>query len=449
MKQLLKYSSILAMVVVALLVSTGIVGAADILPLFGIGGATGITIGAGIAGAATIENYYNTEVLDNEYEKAMTIIKPDEYPLEHLMRNIRKAYTWNGMEVTYPSVEVRPIQDTVNGAVSAVADAASAGTASVAVDNGSQWLVDDIIRFNGINGGNSKPFTAQVVAKSGSTLTIMALNGLSTYTNGIPAIADESSISRVGNAKDEIAAENQVYNAIPPTVKNYMQIHMGQIEESLLYKKYAKNIKYDKTLQRMLAMYNFRFEAEATYLFGAKALKTDTESGKLKYTTGGAEFFIENEFNYGSSSAKTTFTEDNWTSITKNVFSDNAGSSRRIMFVGSTLLERISNISGISKQLNATDSVEVLWGIRFRKVMTEFGELLLKHHKMFNYYGYSDKGMILDLDNIDKYVFEPFQKTSMDYDKTGSKRVDSERFHEISCLAFKYPDTHAIITPTP
>jgi len=448
MKTIVKYTSLLALLAMVVLLAVDVVSFNDIAGLFlGTAGVTSMAIAGGVTTANM--NTANSDVLYNEFEKTMTLIKPDEYPLDQLIRNTKKAYSWEGWKVTYPSVETRPIADTVATGAAEQTTNTPGITSSIVVTNGGQWLVDDLMFFKTITAYGGKPLRAQVITKSTNTLTVMAINGYGATTNDIgykiPAITTGTSIARYGNAKHETAASTAIYNAVPASDHNYMQIHMGQIEESILYKQHAKQIKYDLALQRLLAMYNFRNEAEASALFGARNMLSDGTN--LKYFSGGAEYFIENTLTYGTAENTTTFREQDWVSITKNIFSGNSGSSRRVMFVGKDLMASIANIDTISKQLKASDSEEIIWGVRFSKVMTDFGTLLVKYHKMFDYFGYESKGMIIDTANVDKYVWEPFQKTELEFDKTGTARVESQRFHETSCFTFKYPDTHALITP--
>jgi hypothetical protein len=446
MKTIIKYSSLLAFLSIVIAMVFGNVEFAD---LFLMGGTAGTTYAVAIAGGVTTQNMkaVNTEVLEDPYEQMMTIMKPDDYPLDQLIRNTKKSYSWDAWKVTHPSVETRPISDTVASQSTATSDSTTPVEATIAVTTPAQWMVDDIVRYNGYLGANGKPLTGQITAKSGANLSIMAINGQGTNLFQTPIIAAATEIYRVGNAKDETAASTSIYNAVPAVDYNYMQIHMGQIEESVIYKLHAKNIKYDKALQKLLAMYNFRNEAESTALFGARGMQTDPTSSKTKYFSGGAEFFISNAFTYGTTENKTTFRETDWVALAKDTFTGNSGSSQRVFFAGKDLIERISNIDTVSKQMEADASKEVLWGVTFSRVQTKFGEFLIKYHKMFDYFGYAGKGMILDMNNIDKYVMEPFQKTALDLDKTAHSRVESERFHETSCFAFKYPDTHAIVSP--
>lgn len=444
MKPFIKYASLLSLLVLGLFMMFGNVEFVNLFHLAGAAGGT--TTLMAIAAGVTTENMAsaNSEVLDNPYEKMMTIIRPDDYPMDQLIRNTKKAHEWSAWKVTFPSVETRPLTDTSGTANTAASENASLPTKVINVSNSSQWLVDDIVRFNGVNGWDSTPFTGQVTARGSGTITIFAINGTgSTQKNGIPVIPEGTTLTRLGNAKHETDAQNEIYNAVPSTDYNYMQIHMGQIEESVLYEKHTKNIEYDKALQRLLAMYNYRNEAELSALFGKRNMVIDPDN-QTKYFAGGAEQFITNTYTYGTATNTTKFSESDWISIAKNVFTGNSGSSRRVLFAGKDLIQRISVIDTVSKQLTSNE-VEIIWGVRFRKVMTEYGEFLVKYHKMFDFAGYAGKGMVIDFTNVDKYVFEKFQKTPIEKDKTGSSRVTAERFHETSCFAFKYPDTHAII----
>lgn len=455
MKTILKYLGIFCMLTLVGLMIGGVLHFADFVLLFG---GAGTTYASAIAGGVTTQgmNTYNTNVIKDVYEQTLTLIRADEFPMDQLLRNTKKTRPWNSYKVIYPEVEVRPVEDTVASTSSAASTDTTANYATIAVTNPDMWMVDDVMRVQGYNDGAGRPLTLLVAQIDGANLKCYPINGQGTaqgavgYNGGtigytVPSIPSTTAITRIGHAKYETDAQTDSYNAVPATGYNYMQIHMAQIEQSKIYDKVEKNINYDYDTQQLLAMYAFRNEAESTALFGSRGYRRIGQEDR--YFSGGAEFFVSNVMNYGSEGYTDKFTDDKWIDITKNIFTANSGSDQRILFAGKDLIAAISKIDTVAKQINATTSTDVVWGITFSRVKTNFGEVLIKYHKMLDQHGWAKNGFIFDMNNIDKYVLEPFAKKTMDYDTNGQKRVKADRMLETSCLAFKYGATHAILKP--
>ena len=94
----------------------------------------------------------------------------------------------------------------------------------------------------------------------------------------------------------------------------------------------------------------------------------------------------------------------------------------------------------MQKQIDAK-STFVKWGLTFKEIETNFGSLLIFHHKLLNQMGWSKRGIVLDINNVEKHVFKPMQANKLDLKGSGQSNVNATMIDEASCLVLRYPDT--------
>jgi len=136
-----------------------------------------------------------------------------------------------------------------------------------------------------------------------------------------------------------------------------------------------------------------------------------------------------------------------WNSWCNTLFADNNGSTDRYLFAGRNLIEAISNIPAVEKQLDAKQ-VEVVAGVKLSKVDTMFGTIYIKHDKVFNVMGHDNEGIVLDLEYIIKRPFMPLTSRELDLRKSGQSNVNATFIEEMCCLETRHLDTHARIVLT-
>jgi len=305
------------------------------------------------------------------------------------------------------------------------------------------WQVDDNIFVNKVLGGDGKELVLHIVKKeTGGKLSVIPVNPLAdTEASDIPAIAASTKLTRIGNAKAEKDAKTSPFGLMPFDSSNYTQIHMCQIEESMYEKMHNKEVQWDARDIQALSLFDLRRSMELTSLFGAKAKIFDPEGNDYKYMSGGITRFIKKGVQYTSGQIDDK-TFNNWA---KTIFVGNSGADLRYCFVGSDLMEELSNVPAIQKQL-AANSTEVVYGITFSKVQTNFGNLLFKHHVLLNDAGWADKGVVVDMNNINKRVHQAMQTRKLNLKETGTSNVDAYVIEETFGLETRYADTHCIIS---
>lgn len=407
----------------------------------------------------TATNAGSPDLLENYVSQKVIQMKPAATPLDTIMRQIKNVpiKSW---KTEYYAADSRPLNDELDAAYARVDATNYDHTAAFTVKDISMWAIDDTLMFPNVavtpKEGTAGPLVGLVVGRTvaTSTLTVQCINGAAgagtnanLSTGCFPAtIADNSLIVRMGAAKAETDAQTTPYGIIPVPAYNYCQIFMAQCEESLFQQIHDKEVSWSLKDYEAQNIYDMRATMENSYLFGARQKFADLTSSKERYITGGATTFIEKALTYGSGGSDRTIDDDTFVQWTKDIFTGNSGSETRILFGGDGLLKNLSNVKTIQKQIDAK-STQVKYGLTFKEIETNFGTLLFFHHKLLNLAGWSDNGIVLDINNVEKHVFAPMEAKKLNLADTGQRNVNATRLSETSCLVLRYPDTHAVIKP--
>jgi len=422
-------------------------------PAIGILGGAGLTIAAASA-TSTIEGEAATtetldaasdELLRPEISKLITKIRRDVYPLDTIMREIGKVRSISGIEWKYYSKDERGLEDQVSAAYAY----AGAKSGQLSVNAAHQWATHDMVVFPGVNGGDSKKLRCMVSAVDVALnkITVTPVNGRDAAGTALgdlmPTVAKDSYITRIGNAHGETDAQTEPIEIAPYDTYNYSQIFMAQVEESLVAKKHLKEVDLNIMDYKEDAIIDMRAQAELAMLFGYPYKGFyDPILRKKVNLCGGADYYITKSKSYTKSDSITNAIFNAWA---KYIFTGNNGSDRRLLFSGNGLLERMMNADLVQKQMEAK-ATEIVAGIRFNRIVTGFGELLVRRHQIFDEVnGYTDNGLVLDMEHIERGYYEPTQTKKLNLDETGQKRVDAMRILEHWSMAFRNLDTHCWI----
>lgn len=410
--------------------------------------AGGAAAGTFVTETATTEtaDASSDELLRPSISKKITQFKPSSYPLDTVTREIGLHVPMGSWEYKWYQVDQRSITDTVR--VTKGATGTTSGVNQIhtlAVNNVTNWNVDDNILVVGINGTGGYGLVLHIVAKDAAaqTVTVLALNGLGTNLRDLPEIVSTTKIVRIGNAKAELDAQTTPYHTYPQPSSNYAQIHMAQIEQSVYEALHTdKEVNWDANDYRAQSIYDLRRSMEFTNLFGIGGKFYDPVGQDNKYMAHGIVSYITKGLEYNS----TTITNSTFAGWGRQIFTGNSGSERRLLFVGGLLNQYLIGIPTIQKQIDAGQT-EVVWGIRFNKIDTGFGELLVKYHNLFDEVGWGEKGLVLDPNYLEKAVLKPMGTRKLKLKDAGSKNVETaEVLEEAYTLATRYPDLHAIIS---
>jgi hypothetical protein len=400
----------------------------------------GTTVVSGIAPETTV---VEPGYLDEDLDKKLVLIRPQDTPIDTFTRTIANNETSRSWEAGGWEIGTREVFDRL--------DAAYTSGATIAVQNPDMWKPGDTFLVHTITGANNEdngvlldsnnlPVAGIVKAVSGSNLTVQRVGSLSA---AFPAIDDESIIQRLSPAVSELEASVEGFAIQPSDRKYYNQTHMTQVEESVIHALLKKKVAMDFSVYKEQTLWDFKRGMELCNLFGVGGLSKNAKGELVHHSTG-----LWWQMNQQSTiDFSTAMTDQDWNSLGRAIFEGNNGADRRLLFAGNGLLEQIANVDSYSKQLEAKNT-EMVLGLRVFKIETPFGELLIKPMGSL-FEGYFAKcGMVIDPNFVKKYIMEPLQTTQLDLNKTGQRRVDNAvRIHETYSLFLQNLPCHRRIIP--
>jgi len=385
-------------------------------------------------------------LLRPEISNTITKVRPDVFPLDTILRKIGRLGKCDSREYKFYSSAVRGVADTLTAQYTQ----ADATSGELAVTNPHIWLADDTGFVPGTldyTGGVEFRFKVCSVDVTNKKITIVPINGCGASGTGtgsfVPTIPSGAKITRIGNAKAEIDAQNTPYANMPTDTVNYVQTFMCQVEESLVESTHNKEVEYNINDFQTDAIYDMRRMGELTMLFGyPKQDVFDPIAMKAVDLMGGARHFITKTITYNHTVAGTNAKLN---TMSKENFAGNNGGQTRILFAGNGLIEWLMNTPQVEKQL-AADKTEIIAGIKFKVISTFFGDWLVRRHQGFDDVdGYTYNGLILDIDNVERRIAQATTTTELDLNKTGQRKVKAYRIDERWTIAFRNPATHAWI----
>lgn len=380
-----------------------------------------------------IGDYYDDSV-DSEIVK----FRPDLSPLDTITRQM-KAKKTETMRFNWYSADLLPTSTTVNGAV---AGGANGTDYVVNVADASCIKVSDTLRVVDANG----EYFLYVQSKNTNALTVVVPFDSDIETApAMPKIEDGAAVYVLGSAAAEGDMTTESYGIIPTKQNNFCQIFKCQVSESTIQKLSRKEVNWGLSDIEEQAIYQWRNKIEMSALFGQKSFFYDNNKQAAVYTTKGLVNYINKTIGIGAATANGyTITNADLVDLTKEIFVGNSGSQQRVMFAGSKFVAELSKVESIQKQQEAGNTV-VVWGIEWKEIRTNFGTLLLQHHKGLDLNGYEDKAIVLDMQYVDKWTFKPLERKEIDTKTSGQYDGDMFVSTEICGFALRYPDCHAIV----
>jgi hypothetical protein len=376
--------------------------------------------------------------------------KPDDAPLDTLIRKLAKKREVTNFKVEWEDVAVRGTEDTLT-ATNTAAGSSADDEVNLAVTNTEIWNVNDTGIVPTVNGGDGNPFVFFVTAvnTSGDTITIQGVNG-STGTR-VPTIASATNIYRLGPASHELQAQIGEKYQVPTQDYNYCQTFQKQLSEGILESKYKAFSKYNYKTKKDLEIYEFRSAMEKSHIFGNRQ-KTVMSDGETYHFAGGIANKISNSLTYGTGSGAIDPSINDIIDIHEAIFAPNNGSSTRYLVAGSSLVAALNKIDTSNRRLRA-DEHEIVTGWKVTKFISNFGEMPIIHSKTLDSMGtaWKAKGFLLDFDHLVKAELEPMTATELELNKTGVRKVkNAMRLDETSCIETRYAGAggvHAVLGP--
>ena len=378
------------------------------------------------------------DYIADDWDKKLVLIKPSDFPIDTITRNIGNKVKAQSMIVSGFELGTRDYEDAVSANVN---EGAANAAVSVGVGKVGMWMPGDvaIIGDGSVHDDDGKPIALLVteMGGDGNSIKVKLINDNATLAHKVPAISKDTKLIRLSTAVTERQAQIEAWNSTPGKYENYCQIHMTQIEETVIHRLTAKNTDYTFNTMKDQALYDFKMAMERQNLLGVKGL-TSNKDNKPVYTSDGLYAQIENQIDINKS---VNLTDDSFISICKQVFENNNGADTRIFIAGNELLAKLSNVQMYVKQVEAK-SPEMVLGVKFNRITTPFGDLLIKPMGSLFTGGWAEKGIIIDPNYIVRKQFEALQTTVLDLDRTAQARVNAVRVHETYCLMLQNKPVH-------
>ena len=372
--------------------------------------------------------------LDDDLNPTIVKVRPQDTPIDTITRmigNTEKSESWEAGGWEIGTREVTDEGVTVSG--------------NEITATGDMWLVGDTLLLVKENGpfldAKGSPVSALVIGKTGNKLTVQRIGA--TISPDMPAVSGAVDALRLSRAVSELTASVTGFALQPTDRKYYNQIHMCQVEESVIHALHKQKVNMDFSTYKEQTIWDFKRGMEYANLFQVGGL-TKNEVGELVHLATGIWWQMNQEIEVDFEEKMSDY---DWNEIGKQIFEGNNGSDRRFLLAGPELMLQISNIPSYQKQLEAKNT-EVVLGVRVHKIETPFGELLIKPMGTL-FTGYFAKcGMVVDVNYLKKYVMEPLTATVLELDKTGQRRVkNAVRMHETYSLFLENLPVHFKIVP--
>ena len=387
--------------------------------------------------------------LKRSISQIVTEEKPDDFPLDTMLRGIRASEIVDNVKVEFETVTYRGREDTITSFTALTGTGDADSSVAIVVGNIDIWGVDDGVYFpNSITGTvGSKPMRGHVVAvtPATNTITVTAVNGrASTSPAGFQNLVDLTNadpIKRMGTAKSELASITDVVAELPRQEFNYCQTEMVYIKRSKISAKHKSYSGYNYNDMVRQQIYNLRTALETTGMYGAKGRIVQTSTNEIIYRAGGITHDITQTLEFGSGSSAVDPTLAEVMALLELGFAGNSGSEKRLLLCGKELITGLSLIT-VVREIGPVEKM-VIHGVSVDVLHSKFGDVYIKHSKVMDEFGDTGVGYLLDLDNIYKHDLEPMTRDLLDPDKAGTERVrDAVRILETCCVTLRYPATH-------
>lgn len=386
------------------------------------------------------------ELLDNFIKDTITKIVPYKTAVTTVMDKIGRNFKVNSWEVEYYKITNRDCQDTVRtGFVTSASASGVNGVHTIIVNKPHIYTKDSGIYVQGVLGGDGNPLVLHITNINYDTgaLSVIPANGTGAGKD-LPDIPANTKLTRLSEAKAEIDAQSDNYTIYPQKESNYIQRFATTIEEGVIEKQHKKEIPWSLAENRTLSLRDFKESKERDILLGDMSKIYNPADRDYNYRTGGLVNRIEKEINFTDANFTTKTKGNAWLDeVCDTVFSDNNGSDSRFWFLGADLIKILNKIDNYQKWLTGNDVTRKL-GARFVEVETPFGMLYCIHHRQFPYFGFEEKGIILDIENIEKNTYQALKTEYKDYITPGIKNANGWFTTEMCCYNLTNPDCHAI-----
>lgn len=403
------------------------------------------------------------DMIEDPVDQNLVKIRPGLNRMDTILRYFKPIPT-NNFEYDFYSIATKTLQNEVkvNAVITSDTDVREVygeiqlkgGIADVG--EGDCFYVPSIVSPT-VSGGDGKALMLYVYEKdtrnnklyftlAEEQMTKVTSGGTTTYS--IPAIAANTPVYMLSRAADELAVKTDAASVLPKPTHGFCQYHIAQIAQSTFEKMMDKKFKWDLTEVEEQVLYEYRRKLEGAILFNKGAKIWNRKLNKYVYTMNGITRQIEKSITLDLTTlSDTQKCNGELIKLEKYVFCGNSGSDTRILLGGSDFIEAISKIKAVEKQQEA-DATEVVFGMTWNKIVSNFGTLLLAHAEIFDEYGWSAKGLVVDPMFLRKWQIQSFQAKGYDGEELMIMKGEMKVFSEVFGVSVYNPDVHCVINLT-
>jgi len=394
----------------------------------------------GLAKAQSATGTYNDILLEN---KAGSRFNSKYGVNQEAMKNYKQfgdAEVKN-YKLNWGEIAVIPFQDELDAAL----PAPGATTANITVKNPKMWTHYSLMKVHNKAYGNGEPCILFVQAVNTGTGVLAVVSTGGDGAQNIPAIDDNTRITRMGPAHPELGVKNDAVMQSPISDYNYAQKFITSVVYSnwLMLTNLFTN--YSFSMVTNLALQDFRYGQEFAFMFGLRSKFTAAKTGggtETINTTGGLDYYIDQEIEYGTGGGNTTITESNIVDFTKQMRVGNNGSDTRYLWAGSDLISSLNKgVMNDSTRFVQKD-YDTVYGLSFTVLYSFFGTINVMYAPLLDQTEFINRGFLLDMQYIDKFVFQPFKETNTDLLKLREADAQSIDMIETCGLVVRNTDTH-------
>lgn len=414
-------------------------------------GGSGMTLGAGIGVAKESEVIVAETPTTTNVDKASpdllieAVLKkviqthPSSFPLDTLLSYMPTQSTpsWEYRAYDTPYL---PYTGTVKTATTATGVAGAAVEISPGnvehIRNNSCLFIPAVSGSATTDGKYLALYVQGITRGSNPVVYAIPLNATNGKVGIIPA-GTKYIIGPIAAHELDMQVESQV--PIPQSYENYNQLFMCQMELGDFAAAHLKEVGWNWNDIQDYTIMDFRLRRTISYYFGFAAKFIDSIKNVEKYSTGGIERQITRRY-----TQPTTWSDALFIDFSKFVFVGAKGSRRKVLLAGDELIANISKTPNIQKNQPAT-STEVVYGLTFSKIKTNFGDLLVHYDPLFTEMGLPTKGVVLDPEFIVRTNFNGISYDKLDPKGAGWKRAKIESIAEASSALLRNRDTHVWI----
>ncbi len=306
----------------------------------------------------------------------------------------------------------------------------TATSTTLTIDSGGLDLVaGDVLMLEGVFGTDAETttyaFEHMLVSSVTSDTVIVVKRGIAGTT--AVGIADNATITRIGNANQEGASLPNISQRNPTKLTNYCQIFRTVFGATLTadatFARTGDAYKMDKKRK----MFDHHAKMEWAFMFGVKSEDT-TGSFPQRYVGGLREAITTNAKIYTTSP-----TEDDLLDTLSPMFDytkESEAGNERIGLCGNTFLNNLNKVArnSSSSRINFDGTIK-MYGMELQKWVLPQGTLAIRTHPLMSTHArFTSSAFFLDFSNL---VYRPLRDTKFE-DDVQAKGDDSRKGQWIS-----------------